>query len=276
MEFRSPIDEKILVAQVTPEQTYLFDQELDERLTILWNTGAHATFVLDNKELQIEKNCVTFLTEFHKVEKLDFTQLNVIQFNRDFYCVREHDHETGCKGLLFYSTMTIPKFIIPEEKQRQFETLWEIFEFEMEEEDNMKIDMLRNLLKRFLILSLRIYKTQNTDLPIDDSSIALIREFNYLVEVNFRERTQVQDYAKLLHKSPKTISNVFKKTIDKTPLQLINNRRMQEARHQLRYSDMTIQEISDALNFKDVQAFPNFFKKRENISPNQFRTAINV
>lgn len=274
MEFRSPIDEKILVAQVVPERTYMFDQELDERLTILWNTGATATFVLDNQELEIEKDCVTFLTEFHKIEKLEFTKLNVIQFNRDFYCVREHDHETGCKGLLFYSTMTIPKLIIPKDKQRQFETLWEIFEFEMEEEDNMKIDMLRNLLKRFLILSLRIYKTQNKNLPTDDSSIALIREFNYLVEVNFKELTQVQDYAKLLHKSPKTISNIFKKFIDKTPLQFINNRRMREARHQLRYSDLTIQEISDSLNFKDVQAFSHFFKKRENISPSQFKTKL--
>jgi len=276
MEFRSPIDEKILVAQVVPEQTYMFDQELDERLTILWNTGATATFVLDNQELEIEKNCVTFLTEFHKVEKLDFTQLNVIQFNRDFYCVREHDHETGCKGLLFYSTMTIPKLLIPEDKQRQFDTLWEVFEFEMEEQDNMKIDMLRNLLKRFLILSLRIYKMQNKDILTDDVSVALIREFNYLVEVNFKELTQVQDYAKLLHKSPKTISNIFKKFIDKTPLQLINNRRMREARHQLRYSDLSIQEISDSLNFNDVQAFSHFFKKRENISPSQFKTKLNT
>ncbi len=274
MLFQSATDEKILVASVVTQQQYLFDQNLDAGMTILWNTGPTAHFVFDNQKINVEKNCITFLTEFHKVKTLVFDELNVIQFNRDFYCVEKHDHETGCKGILFYSTTDIPKLIIPKEKQKQFTALWDVFLLEMEEKDLLKIDMLRALLKRFLIICLRIYKTQSNNIPADDSSIAIVREFNYLVEVHFRELTQVKEYAILLHKSPKTIANTFKKFIDKTPLQLINERRMREARHLLKYTEWSIQEIATELNFADPQAFSHFFKKRSKQSPSNYRNAL--
>lgn len=271
MRFKSPIDEEILIASVVPERKYMFDQDLNAGMTILWNTGESARFLMDNQQVEIEKNCISFLTEFHKVKEIEFSTLNIIQFNRAFYCVESQDHETGCRGLLFYSTNAIPKLIIPPEKQKQFDTLWEILNYEMDESDELKIDMLRALLKRFLILSLRIYKTQSKDIPTDDSSIAIVREFNYLVSIHYKMLSKVGDYADLLHKSPKTLSNIFKKFTDKTPLQIINEHRMREARHQLRYSDLPIQEISDALNFKDVQAFSNFFKKKEMLPPSLYR-----
>ena len=134
--------------------------------------------------------------------------------------------------------------------------------------------MLRSVLKRFLILCLRIYKNQNENIPTDDDSIGLIREFNYLVETNYKRLTKVADYAELLFKSPKTLSNLFKKFIDKTPLQIINDRRMLEAKRLLKYTDMHIQEIADDLSFSNIQAFSNFFRKRENRSPSQFRTEL--
>jgi len=81
----------------------------------------------------------------------------------------------------------------------------------------------------------------------------------------------VSDYAELLHKSPKTLSNLFNKHTDKTPLKIINERRMLEARRLLKYTDVSIQEIADELNFADAQAFSNFFKKKDKISPSQFR-----
>ncbi len=271
MNFESLSKERIFVSSVVPERNFTFEKDIKSGLTIVWNRGAAARFSVDNKEVIVDKNCIIFLTEFHNVDNFEFEKMNVIQFNRGFYCIETHDTETGCKGLLFYGASSIPKIVIPEDRQRQFEILWEVFEWEMKERDNLKAEMLRSVLKRFLILCLRIYKTQNQDIPTDDVNISLIREFNYLVEKNYRELTKVSDYANLLYKSPKTLSNLFNKFTDKTPLQVINERRLLEARRLLKYTDQPIQEIADDLNFADVQAFSNFFKKRENQSPSQFR-----
>ncbi len=275
MNFDSKTHEKIFVSAVIPQHRFIFEQNMKHALTILWNVEEDAKFMVDNKEVIVEKNCVVFLTEFHNVDSFAFQKMNTIQFNRGFYCIETHDTETGCKGLLFYGASAIPKILIPEDRQRQFQALWETFEWEMEEKDHLKIEMLRSVLKRFLILSLRIYKIQNKDIPTDDGNVSLIREFNYLVEKNYKHLTKVADYAELLNKAPKTLSNLFNKFTDKTPLQVINERRLLEARRLLKYTDLYIQEIADELNFADAQAFSNFFRKRENYSPSQFRVELN-
>ncbi|MFK7000164.1 helix-turn-helix domain-containing protein [Flavobacterium oreochromis] len=75
----------------------------------------------------------------------------------------------------------------------------------------------------------------------------------------------------MLFKTPKTLSNLFKKHIDKTPLEIINNRRLLEAKRLLNYTHLPIQEIADELSFNDIQSFSNFFKKQTNLSPTEFR-----
>ena len=272
MKFKSSIDETIFVSEIFPERSYMFDQDLKTGLSIIWNSGAPALFEVDGVERQLHENCLIFLTEYHTIGRFEFERLNVIQFNRLFYCVEEDDSEIGCKGLLFFGAAEVPKIIIPKERKKQFSLLWEIFMMEIEESDALKLEMLRALLKRFLILCLRVYKNQNYDLPSDNVNVGLIREYNYLVEQHFKMLTKVSDYARLLHKSPKTLANIFKKYAHITPLQVINERRLLEAKRLLKYSEQSIQEIAEMLNFPDVQSFSTFFRTRANLSPSQFRS----
>ena len=273
MKFQTKIDETIFVSEITPERNYMFDQDLKTGLSIIWNTKGKAHLMIDNEVVIIEEDCAIFLTEYHQIDDIQFERMNVVQFNRPFYCIEDHDAETGCKGLLFFGASHIPKITIP--KERKFDILWEIFQMEMEEKDDLKLDMLRVLLKRFLILFLRVYKNENNNLPSDNVNVGLIREYNFLVEKNFKTYSKLSDFAKLLHKSPKTLSNIFKKYIDKTPLQIINDRRMLEAKRLLKYTDSTIQEISEELNFKDVQSFSHFFHARIGVPPTAYRNSIN-
>ena len=146
-----------------------------------------------------------------------------------------------------------------------------MFVIEMESKDELKSEMLQMMLKRLLILCIRIYKEQTELVDFDKQQFDLIREYNYLVEVHFRTKHQVADYATLLHKSPKTLSNVFKKTGKKTPLQIIQDRIMLEAIRLLRYTDKSIKEISYDVGYEDIQTFSRFFKKIEGISPSEFK-----
>ena len=99
----------------------------------------------------------------------------------------------------------------------------------------------------------------------------IVREFNFLVEAHFRSKHTVAEYSALLHKSPKTISNLFSKTGLKTPLQYIQDRIMLEARRLLTYSPLQIQEIAYELGYQDVQSFSRFFKTHEGISPSEYK-----
>ncbi len=271
MYFNAKNNEKIFIGTITPEMAYMFTEDLKTNLSIIWNTGKKASFSIDKQEIIVEKNCVIFLTEFHKIKSSKFDKLNIIQFNRDFHCVENHDQDIGCKGLLFFGAASIPKISIQQNEIAKYLTIWDMFMMELEEKDDYTLEMLRSLLNRVLILFVRNYHSENFDKKTNDADITLIREYNFLVEKNYKQLTQVNDYARLLYKSPKTLSNTFSKLIEKTPLQIINERRLLEAKRQLLYTDEPINLIADDLSFTDVQAFSRFFKKYTHTTPSAFR-----
>ena len=80
------------------------------------------------------------------------------------------------------------------------------------------------------------------------------------------------EYADLLNKSPKTLSNLFKKITDKSPLKFIHDRKMLEARRLLAYTEMSVKEIAYELGFDDLQSFSRFFKKLASIAPSDFKS----
>jgi hypothetical protein len=75
-----------------------------------------------------------------------------------------------------------------------------MFAIEMESKDDLQNDMLLMMLKRLLIL----YAYRANELTtFDKSQLDIVREYNYLVESNFKTKHQVADYAEMLNKSPK-------------------------------------------------------------------------
>lgn len=271
MLYKGTLNEYLFVSEISPERRYMFNQDLETGLSVLWNTGAPFTITIDNIPYEIKENCFVFLTNFHKIKDFDFQKLRVIQFNRPFYCVENHDSDVGCKGLLFFGASSVPKIEIKTDGIQSFEILWKVFEMEIEQRDNYTLEMLKSILKRFLILCVRIFKNQNLTLKTDSRTIGLIREFNFLVEMHYKTKTTVASYADMLFKSPKTLSNIFKMHIDKTPIEIINTRRLLEGQRKLRYTDLPVQEIAEELSFADIQAFSNFVKKHTGKTPSQIR-----
>ena len=258
-----------LTALETATRT-IFREPEGSSLTILWFRSDHNEFVIDGKTHFFSKNQILFLTEFHKVATKQKGETNYLRFNRPFYCVIDHDIEVSCKGILFFGSSQLPIIQIPEEEIEHFETLWKMFTIEMGLEDNLQIGMLQMMLKRYLILCTRLYKKQH-QYPIKKNDSDVVREFNFLVEQNFKTKHTVTEYAALLNKSPKTISNTFSRINSKSPLKYIQERIMLEARRLLYYTDKPIKEIAYEIGYDEIQAFSRFFKNQEGISPSEYK-----
>ncbi|WP_109829711.1 helix-turn-helix transcriptional regulator [Reichenbachiella versicolor] len=239
-------------------------------LTVLWFLEDDNQLLIDGKEYTFSKNQIVFFTEFHRVKGLNIKTSNFLRFNRPFYCVIDHDDEVSCKGVLFFGASRLPVVQIPDDMEEHFGILWKMFSIEMDAKDNLQIEMLRMMLKRYLILCTRLYKEQHESTGMDTHH-DIVREFNFMVEHYYKTKHTVAEYADLLNKSPKTISNIFAKIGSKTPLSYIHDRKLLEARRLLFYSDLQIQEIADQLGFEDIQTFSRFFKKQEGVSPKLFR-----
>ena len=97
---------------------------------------------------------------------------------------------------------------------------------------------------------------------------------HFLVEQHFKTKHTVKEYADLLYKSPKTLSNIFSQISNKSPLQIIHERKLLDAKRMLWYTDKPVKEYAYELGFEDIQTFSRFFKKSEKISPSDFKNSI--
>lgn len=271
MQFHGRTDEFLILKEISKENCSLLKEQIESSLSIIWNQGADTVLQIDSKPYTIKSNELIFLTEFHHVEIKKIDQVRLIRFNRSFYCIKTNDSEVGCKGILFFGASNVPLIKIPEDEQEVFNTVWKMFLLEMESHDKLQIEMLQMMLKRFIILCTRLYKEQNLSEIREEPQHDLIREFNFMVEQHFREKHTVSEYADLLNKSPKTLSNLFAKINQKRPLQIIQDRIQVEARRLLVYSEQSVKEIAYELGFESIQTFSRFFKKQEGVSPVEYR-----
>ena len=272
MYLKGPTDEFFELRVLDNNDCKVIRESIESSLSILWFQDNQSELKIDGKSKRFYKNEILFLTEFHKIEINRIGVIQFIRFNRSFFCIIDHDSEIGCKGVLFFGSSNIPIVKIPKSDLRKFESFWKMFLLELEEQDSFQIEMIRTMLKRYLILCTRIYKDQN-DL-IHEEETSLIREFNFLVEQYFRDKHKVADYASLLNKSPKTLSNIFQLHSSKSPLQFIQNRKILESKRLLGYSDLQIQEIGYQIGYNDIQSFSRFFKKQTGLSPLSYRLKI--
>jgi len=239
---------------------------------IVWVQGESTSFIVDTVPVEVLQNQMIFFTPHHVVELISTRhQLISFSFNREFYCIKDHDQEVSCYGHLFYGSSKAPIITLCEKDQLSFKRLMEVFREEFEYKDRIQGEMLQMLLKRMLIKSSRLVKDvmENPDMP--QSQLDIVRQFNVYVEMHFKEMHQVKDYADLLFKSPKTLSNLFKQYNNESPLHVINERLTLEAKRQLRHTIKTIEEIAYELGYSDSAHFSKFFKRHVGISPNAFR-----
>ncbi|KQC32839.1 transcriptional regulator [Nonlabens sp. YIK11] len=276
-EFRDDKDDSLFVLTSFQGKPSLDLLDLDDLYKIIWCHHGKQSLVVDGYRITLQENQILFCTPNNKIQIQEKgNSLKASLFNREFYCIRDHDNEVSCMGLLFYGSSSAPVIKLGDKEKTTMEAMFLIFQEEFENRDHIQGEMLRTLLKRLLITCIRLIKKDEHIQDMSIKQVDLIRKFNILVEQHFKQHHQVVDYADLLFKSPKTLSNFFKKHDIHSPLKIINDRITLEAKRLLQFSDQTAEEIAYELGYKEPSHFSKFFKKQTGKSPLQFRKEKSV
>lgn len=99
----------------------------------------------------------------------------------------------------------------------------------------------------------------------------ILQRFRQSVEVSFRSHRTIANYAEELGISTDRLHAICQRTLSRSPIELVHERLLQEARLRLERSARTVQEISDSLGFRDPTHFSHFFKKKTGVSPARYR-----
>ena len=229
---------------------------------------------VDFNHFKVTKPSIFFLTNQHvKITKAR-GNATLLYYNRDFYCIQIHDKEVACDGLLFHNVFEIPFVELDDEENMTIQQLFQNIHYELELKDSSAEEMISTYVKQIIIRATRNWKKQNLDnesLKIPNNEVDIFRDFSRHLEIRFREKHNVSEYADLLHMAPKTLTHKFKNLQLDSPNQLIINRILLEAKRLLVYTDKPVKEIAYDLGYEDPAYFNRLFTSKTGSTPSNFK-----
>lgn len=93
---------------------------------------------------------------------------------------------------------------------------------------------------------------------------------------HLHEKISLTDIAGAAIMSVPNFSRVFKKEMGKTPMEYLQEQRLYKARNMLLAEEFSIQDIAAACGFNSVSYLSTSFRRRYNVSPEQYRQQMKV
>jgi len=150
---------------------------------------------------------------------------------------------TMCEMMYNESSQTIPDYAVI---RLLLSTLFTMIESERKRTDNSE--------KRF-------YNTQNIT----------FKNFLKILEDNFRRPLGVDFYAEKLFMSARNLNLICHNILQKSVSEIIETRKLIEAKNLLISTDKTISEIGFELGYNEKAYFTTVFKKKSGLTPTEFR-----
>lgn len=108
------------------------------------------------------------------------------------------------------------------------------------------------------------------DAPVSRHDV-LFRDFLQLVSKYFRCERNLEFYAGKLSITPKYLSMVVSQSSNITATEWIDNYVISEAKMLLKFSTLSVQEVSNELGFPNQSFFGKFFKRKTGLTPGAYK-----
>ena len=99
----------------------------------------------------------------------------------------------------------------------------------------------------------------------------IIDQFMQLVEQSDGRIRRVDEFASQLNVTPKYLSSILKEVMNRKPSTYILHYTMKAIERRLRFTDMTMQEIANDLNFPNPSFFGKYCKEHLGMTPLEYR-----
>lgn len=123
--------------------------------------------------------------------------------------------------------------------------------------------------QKIIVQPVRIVPRQSTDiLAIDDDNVAKAVRF---IRQNAKNRIQVSDVVNAVDVSRSNLERRFRKMLGSSLLDEIRRVRTEQAAQMLVETNLSIKQVSLALNFPRIEHFSRFFRQEKGMSPLAYR-----
>ena len=255
---------------------------LDSHGLIVICTGGMAQFDYDGQQIQLHKNDL-YLYMAHSVV-CNF--MSSPDFNcRQIWFSRSELWNINMYGEVSLADMTYlkqhPKVHLSDEEMTLLEDYFKLLCRRMRDQKPLLYsDIVRSLVSTMMLEMLCMIRRDKeqkaqSDIQEDNSpgfhKRRIADKFMRLVEQSDGRIRRVDDFATQLNVTPKYLSTVLKEVMNRRPSTFIQLYTMKAIEHRLRYTDMTMQEISNDLNFPNPSFFGKYCKEHLGMTPLEYR-----
>lgn len=244
-----------------------------DALLIVMVTGGVGRIGIDLKEYDIRKDTLIVLQPKNYITLSQYSQTctaNVIACSRG---VVEDVHPKLTDVLpLLLQHRTEPVTHLTENEAQRLEAYFHFIKHNIEEPHGLYTKpRLMALLQAAMYEMLDINQQGQRETKPRTRKDEIMAKFILSVSENFREHREVSWYADELCITPKHLSAVVKEMSGHTAGEWIDNYVIMESKVLLKSTDLTIQEVSDKMQFKNQSFFGKFFKHHTGLTPTDFR-----
>ncbi len=184
-------------------------------------------------------------------------------------------HHTELSALRYLTRETVSLTV--DEQQPLTRHLQQSCQAMVEESRTLSVGSTVVLHAQLTIVLTYLWRLSGSEAVAEDSqkdSTGLIQRLRYLIEIHYRERWPVARYAQMMGLSQDRLYACCKRELGLSPLQLLHNRVLEDARLSLQRSVLSIEQIASYLGFRDSAQFSHFFKRLQGQSPSQYRAQL--
>jgi AraC family transcriptional regulator, transcriptional activator of pobA len=175
----------------------------------------------------------------------------------------------------FFTFNNIP--LIAGECLDRFVSLCQIIQSDYKQELN-DLSTIRHLVSGLISM---IEAERKRSIPVDNntkiSQITASNNFLRILEDNFRRNEGVAFYAEKMNMSARNLNIICRNNFQKSVSEIIENRKLIEAKRMLLYTDKTVSEIGYELGYSEKSYFTRVFHSKMDMTPTYFREiALNI
>jgi transcriptional regulator GlxA family with amidase domain len=104
-----------------------------------------------------------------------------------------------------------------------------------------------------------------------DEEIIKIQEW---FQDNYSDAIQIAEVARIFRIGVRSLNRRFKVATNKTPLEYLQELRVNNAKDLLKQSNLAVSEISYKVGYQDTSYFTGLFKKLNSVTPNEYRNLV--
>jgi AraC-like DNA-binding protein len=245
-----------------PETAYRYDYH-----QVIFMTNGSATYNLDGESQRITSPTVLLIAKdrIHSFKPEKYTQGWILLFADEFIST-----QTSTLFSQFFQLSNIP--VNQKHFLKKITSIAELIYNCATNKSPNRLLFTRHLLAAFLIALEEMKKQMVMNKQTKPSKhYELFNTFLNLLDEHFKQENAVGFYAKHLGISNRKLGNICKDMLGKTTSQIIEERRIIEAKRLLLYSEFNAQQVAYELGFEDHSYFTKVFKRHTKQTPLKYR-----